>query len=184
MEIFKRKNEYGVDCNYYVVAQTEEEGKIYVIFTDFVPGFNGELRLFAGIKENDEINAVEPEREKRLVQEFKMEMEKLRKRGSSTLHYEDLSFTTVDENGEETFNDITCVLPNPTNKDEPYVIFTDYTFDENEEFVSRYGRLIQEDGNYSIETNLDKEEIDYIHEHKNDEIVQYVNDKIGENSDE
>ena len=61
------------------------------------------------------------------------------------MKYEDLSFTTVDENGIEMINDVTTIIPNKNNSSEPYVIFTDYTLDLNDEFVKKYGRLIYSD---------------------------------------
>ena len=37
------------------------------------------------------------------------------------MKYEDLSFTIKYDNGEELINDITGVVPNPENDEEPYV---------------------------------------------------------------
>ena len=97
------------------------------------------------------------------------------------MKYEDLSFITKDENGEELINDITAVVPNINNSEEPYVVYTDYTLDSNGEFIKKYGRLMKEKENYYIETNLNFDEIDYINKTLNDEIVKYVNDTIEEN---
>ena len=100
------------------------------------------------------------------------------------MRYEDLSFTTVDENGIEMINDVTTIVPNQNNSDEPYVIFTDYTLDLNDEFVKKYGRLIYNNDNFFIETNLSDMEIEYIKKMSEDEIVKYVNNVVEENLNE
>lgn len=97
------------------------------------------------------------------------------------MKYEDLSFTAIDENGEELINDITKVIPNDKNSDEPYVIFTDYSLDSNDNFIEKYGKLVQQGDSFCIETNLSDREIGYIKTVSKDEIVQYVNDVIEEN---
>ena len=97
------------------------------------------------------------------------------------MKYEDLSFTMVNEDGEELINDILSIVPNERNTDEPYVVFTDYTLDAEDEFIKKYGRLGKKNNEYYIETNLSKEEIDYIKKGLEDEIVKYVNDVIEEN---
>ena len=100
------------------------------------------------------------------------------------MKYEDLSFTTVDENGIEMINDVTTIIPNKNNSSEPYVIFTDYTLDLNDEFVKKYGRLIYSDDSFFIETNLSDMEINYIKNMSEDEIVKYVNNAVEESLNE
>ncbi|MBR3139699.1 MAG: hypothetical protein IKF11_02375 [Methanobrevibacter sp.] len=100
------------------------------------------------------------------------------------MKYDDLSFTTIDENGIEMINDVTTIVPNQNNSDEPYVIFTDYTLDLNDEFVNKYGKLIQSDGHFYIETNLSDMEIAYIKDMSKDEIVSYVNSVVEESLNE
>ena len=100
------------------------------------------------------------------------------------MKYEDLSFTEKDEKGIEFINDITHVIPNSNNEEEPYVIYTDYTFDENDDFKKYYGKLVYDNGNYCIDKNLSKMEIAYINNNMEDEIVKYVNEVIGENLSE
>lgn len=96
------------------------------------------------------------------------------------MKYEDLSFNMTNENGEEFINDILSVIPNIKSSEEPYVIFTDYTLDEDDEFIKKYGRLGKKNGEFYIDTNLSNEEIDYINEELKDEIITYVNDVIEE----
>ena len=97
------------------------------------------------------------------------------------MKYEDLSFTTKNESGEELINDIIGVVPNNKNSEEPYVIYTDYQLAADGEFIKNYGRLVKDGDNFGLETNLTKSEIAYIEENMNDEIVKYVNDTIEEN---
>ena len=100
------------------------------------------------------------------------------------MKYDDLSFTVKYENGKELINDITAIIPNKDNDDEPYVTYTDYTLDENDEFNTYYGKIINKNGESTIENNLSIGEIAYIKESLQDEIVKYVNDTIMDNIDE
>lgn len=97
---------------------------------------------------------------------------------------EDLSFKTKDENGEEVINDILSVIPNSKNSDEPYVVYTDYDLDDNDEFIKHYAKLVKTNDQFSLLTNLTEEEIKYINNSLEDEIVKYVNDTIGDNINE
>lgn len=97
------------------------------------------------------------------------------------MKYEDLSFTIKYDNGEELINDITGVVPNPENDEEPYVTFTDYTMDENDEFNTYYGKLVKENDEYSLNTSLTKDEIRFINANLEEEITKYVNDTIQDN---
>ena len=97
------------------------------------------------------------------------------------MKYEDLSFITKDEDENELINDIIAVVPNINNSEQPFIVYTDYTLEENDEFIKKFGKLMIENEKYYIETNLISEEIDYINKSLNDEIVKYVNDTIGEN---
>ena len=97
------------------------------------------------------------------------------------MKYDDLSFTLKNEEGEELINDILKVVPNEKNSEEPYVVFTDYSLDEKDEFVNKYGRLVKKKDNYYLETKITQEEIEYIKKKAEDEIVKYVNNAIEEN---
>lgn len=94
------------------------------------------------------------------------------------MKYEDLAFTIKYENGEELINDITSVVVNENNKEEPYIVYTDYTLDENDEFNEYYARLIKKEDEYELERNLTAEEIRYIKINKDEEITKYVNNTI------
>ena len=97
------------------------------------------------------------------------------------MKYEDLSFTKTNEDGIEMICDILAVVPNPTNKEEPYVIYTDYTLDDKDEFVNSYGKIISENKEYKLKTITDKNTIDLINKEAEDEIIKYVNKEIQDN---
>ena len=90
---------------------------------------------------------------------------------------EDLSFE-VEIDGKIYKCDVLEVIPNSKNSDEPYVVYTNYDLDENDEFLKFYGRLTEENDQFNIETNLTEEEMNYIDITREDEIVKYVNDSI------
>ncbi len=99
------------------------------------------------------------------------------------MKYEDLSFTAVNKDGIEVICDILTVIPNPEKSEEPYVIYTDYTMDEKNEFVENYGKIINVEGEYVLKTITDPKLIDLIKREASDEIVQYVNKQVQENLD-
>ena len=76
------------------------------------------------------------------------------------MKYEDLSFTLKDDNGEDITCDILSVVPNEANLDEPYVVFTDYMLDEDDEFVLEYGKLVKEGEDFNLVRVSDPKEID------------------------
>ena len=100
------------------------------------------------------------------------------------MKYEDLSFTLTNDEGMEVVCDITSVVPNEENKEEPYVVFTDYRLDENDEFVMQYGKLIEIDGDYVLKRIEDESIVNKIKEALKDEVVEYVNSQVQENLNE
>ena len=94
---------------------------------------------------------------------------------------EDLSFTTVNKDGIEMICDILTVVPNPENKEEPYVIYTDYTLDDNDEFVNSYGKIVEDNGEFVLRTITDEKTINIIMREAEDEVVKYVNKEIQDN---
>lgn len=97
------------------------------------------------------------------------------------MKYEDLSFDMVNNEGIEVTCDITSVIPNLENNDEPYVTYTDYMLDENDNFVTYYGKIISENGQPMLKQVNDKETIDKIIELSKDEVVKYVNEQVQDN---
>ncbi len=99
------------------------------------------------------------------------------------MNKEDLTFE-IEKDGLNYKCDVTMVIPNDKNDDEPYVIFTTYEMDDKGEFLEYYGKLISNGEEYSVTTDLTKEEKKYIDELREDEIVSYVNTTIEENIDD
>ena len=97
------------------------------------------------------------------------------------MKYEALSFTVTDDNGEEITCDILSVVPNPKDEDSPFVVFTDYLLDENDEFIMQYGKLIKEGEDYNLVGVEDPKDVDYIKDSLKDEIVSYVNKAVQDN---
>ncbi len=97
------------------------------------------------------------------------------------MQYKDLSFT-VNKGGVEIICDILSVIPNEENSNEPYVVFTDYMLDENDEFVLQYGKVVEPEPEEYILQNIEDESIiSKIKEALNDDIVNYVNTEIQNN---
>lgn len=97
------------------------------------------------------------------------------------MKYEDLSFTLKDDNGEDITCDILSVVPNEVNLDEPYVVFTDYMLDEDDEFVLEYGKLVKDGEDFNLVRVSDPKEIDIIKDGLKDDITAYVNKAVQEN---
>lgn len=99
------------------------------------------------------------------------------------MNKEDLTFE-IEKDGLVYKCDVTMVIPNSNNEDEPYVVFTTYEMDDKGEFLEYYGKLIGNEEEYSITTDITNEEKRYIDELRGDEIVSYVNTTIEENIDD
>ena len=78
------------------------------------------------------------------------------------MKYEDLSFITKDENGEELINDITAVVPNINNSEEPYVVYTDYLLTKTNKFRILISELVEVEGDYILQDINDEEKIEEI----------------------
>ena len=100
------------------------------------------------------------------------------------MKYEDLSFEIKNEDGLEVECDILSIVPNEENKNEPFVVFTDYMLDENDEFVLQFGKVVEENGNYLLEKVEDKDTVMKIREQLTDDIVSYVNKAVQDNLNE
>ena len=97
------------------------------------------------------------------------------------MKYDDLSFTVKYTNGEELINDVTAVIPNPNSNDEPYITYTDYSLDENDEFKTYYGKISVVDGKPIVNIDLTEYEIILIKDSLREEIVSSVNNAIMNN---
>lgn len=97
------------------------------------------------------------------------------------MKYDDLSFTIKNKDGLDVICDITSVVPNEENEQEPYVVFTDYMMDEDNKFVYQYGKVVNVDGDYILKVIDDENVVNKIKDQLKDEIVDYVNTQIQEN---
>lgn len=72
MEKFTRKNEFGLDVNYQIIAKTEMDGNVYIIYTDFVNDNTTliGLRLFIDLVTNDGYKRLTKEEEKIILKDF------------------------------------------------------------------------------------------------------------------
>ncbi len=93
------------------------------------------------------------------------------------MNIDDLSFE-IEDGGRVYKCDVLEVIPNKDNKDEPYVVYTNYDLDDDDNFIKRYGKLVMIDGEFNINTELSREEMKYIDITREDEIVKYVNETI------
>ena len=100
------------------------------------------------------------------------------------MKYKDLSFDVVNDDGIEVQCDILSIVPNEDNKNEPYVVFTDYMLDENDEFVLQFGKVIEENGEYKLQKINDTEIIKEIRSQLTDDVVSYVNKQVQDSIDE
>ena len=97
------------------------------------------------------------------------------------MKYEDLSFTVTNDDRIEVECDILSVVPNEDNKEEPYVVFTDYMLDEDDEFSLQFGKIVEENGEYALKSINDPAIIKLIREQLTDDIVSYVNEQVQNN---
>lgn len=100
------------------------------------------------------------------------------------MNYKDLSFEVTNEEGITLQCDVLSVVPNENNQEEPYVVFTDYLLDENDEFILQFGKLVEENGEYQLVKVEEKDEIQKIREKLTDDIVSYVNKELQDNQNE
>lgn len=72
------ENDIGIKIWYTVLAMSEEDGNDYIIYTNYLPSDNElGVRLFAGLildKDNFKIEKVSKTKEKKLIDDFILEM--------------------------------------------------------------------------------------------------------------
>ncbi len=91
------------------------------------------------------------------------------------INYKDLSFDIKDFKGGTLTCDILSVVPNEENKNEPFIVFTDYLLDENDEFILHFGKIMEKNGEYQLLGIEDRETIQKIQEQLKDDTVSRVN---------
>ena len=72
MEKFTRKNEFGLDVNYQIIARTERNDSIYIIYTDFVKDNSTiiGLRLFVDLVTKDGYKRLTKDEERLILKDF------------------------------------------------------------------------------------------------------------------
>ena len=74
---------------------------------------------------------------------------------------EDYSFTTYDNLGNEVICDTLAIIE---YEDSPVIIYTDYTMDENNKFNLFISKVVESDGNFTLEEFTNYEDIPVIKE--------------------
>ncbi len=75
METFKRKNDIGVEIEYTILGQLNDNNKTYYIYTDFVPDDNDVgMRLYVDLKDNTGLIRLPKEEEKEIIKKFNKEL--------------------------------------------------------------------------------------------------------------
>lgn len=94
------------------------------------------------------------------------------------MKYDDLNFT-ISSGATNLKYDVIAVVPNDDCLKEPYIVFTDYILDDNDDFILYYGKLINYNGATIIKKITNSKEKSYIKERmKNDEDVIKVNRSV------
>ena len=62
---------------------------------------------------------------------------------------EEYNFTIVDDNGNEVICDVISVLHDEKNN-EVFVVYTDYTLNENNQFNTYLSQMIEKNGEYTL----------------------------------
>lgn len=94
---------------------------------------------------------------------------------------EDLSFNIVNEDNEEITCDVLLVIPNDDNINEPYIVFTDYLLDEDNEYVFQYGKIVIENDEYTIKRIEDNNLVEQIKDKITEEMYEKANEQVQAN---
>jgi uncharacterized protein YrzB (UPF0473 family) len=92
-------------------------------------------------------------------------------------NYDDMNFTILDNNGKEVFCDIISLIPNEDNT-KTYVVFTDYSKDEDDNIVFMYGNLVIDGEDINLERNVSEDEVTYIKSKLGDDFCNHVIDYL------
>ena len=73
-EVFIRKNEIGVDIEYYIIAKVNDEYRDYIIYTDLVKDELDMFRLYVDMVNNDSYVPVSDTRKELILDKFRNEI--------------------------------------------------------------------------------------------------------------
>lgn len=97
------------------------------------------------------------------------------------MKYENMSFKAEDEDGNLITYDILSVVPNEEDEESPYVIFTDYMLEDDDDFIMQYGKIIKQGDDFAVQPIFDKLLIDRIKVESQDVVTNYVNNQVQSN---
>ena len=86
--------------------------------------------------------------------------------------YDNLSFTIMNHEGKIVPCQILSVLP--SNEQDFYVIFTDGEVDSEQVPIFKYGKMIENQGEYELKAGITDEELEMIQKSFSKEIQQLV----------
>ncbi|NLA33128.1 MAG: DUF1292 domain-containing protein [Mollicutes bacterium] len=92
---------------------------------------------------------------------------------------ENISFTITNSNNEEVVCDIISIIPSPNNDNESYILFTDYSLDEEDNYYMQYAKIIKNEDYYitDIETT---EELEYVKDVFSQDLINFVSKIVGD----
>lgn len=74
-EMFIRKNDIGVDIEYYVIAKFNDNNRNYIIYTDYVSDENDLYRLYVDMENGDEHITLSETGKKIILDKFRNKIE-------------------------------------------------------------------------------------------------------------
>ena len=77
------------------------------------------------------------------------------------MNNEEYNFTVIDDNGNEVICDVISVI-NDEKTNEVYVLYTDYTINEKDQFNTYLSQLVEKNGKYSLKNIENREKYQYI----------------------
>ena len=93
---------------------------------------------------------------------------------------DEYNFTVVDENGKEVVCDVISIV-NDEKTNEIYVLYTDYSINEKNQFNTYLSQLIENKGDFSLKRIESKEKYHYILENTRAVYGKALNEVIREN---
>ena len=74
---------------------------------------------------------------------------------------EEYNFTVIDDDGKEVVCDVISVI-NDENNNEMFVVYTDYSLNEKNQFNIFLSQLVEKKGTFSLKAVENKEKYDYL----------------------
>lgn len=74
---------------------------------------------------------------------------------------DEYNFTVIDENGNEVICDVISLIQD-SKSDEVYVLYTDYTLNEKDQFNTYLSQLVESRGQYRLKRIENREKYNYL----------------------